>query len=112
MKKLFFLVAFGIAGYISAASPVNKKIHSAPEAKTKPVKKKINSQPKVNQEVKKSELLYRYEYGMGAVDTANGTCFTYGLYICLDDSDFCTFTPHNTGGTVPTTCLGEGNYQA
>ncbi len=50
---------------------------------------------------------------MGAVDTPNnGTCFTYGQYTCLDDDSYCTFTPHNTGGTVPTTCLGDGNYQA
>ncbi len=81
-------MVFGVSGYITTASPVNPEVNT------------------------KSKLLYRYEYGMGAVDIANGTCFTYGLYICSDDSSFCTFTPHNTGGTVPTTCLGEGNYQA
>lgn len=99
MKKLFFLVTLGFAGYVSAASPVENPVKETPQVK--------------ETSSKDESLRYKYYYGMGAVDTPNnGTCFTYGQYTCLDDDSYCTFTPHNTGGTVPTTCLGDGNYQA
>ena len=103
MKKIIFIAMLGFAGFLSAKTSVEKGLKIVDD-------NLVNSKMKVETSKK---VLYKYYYGMGAVDTPNnGTCFTYGQYTCLDDDSYCTFTPHNTGGTVPTTCLGDGNYQA
>ncbi|WP_241311309.1 hypothetical protein [Chryseobacterium arthrosphaerae] len=104
MKKIIFIVMLGFAGFLSAKSTVKNE--------PKIVNENVARDTKIETSNKES-LKYKYYYGMGAVDTPNnGTCFTYGQYTCLDDDSYCTFTPHNTGGTVPTTCLGDGTYQA
>lgn len=104
MKKLIFILSLGFTGLFSATSPIKNDL------------KIVNAISLDNNKVEantKENTIYKYYYGMGAVDTgSSGTCFTYGQYTCLDDDSYCTFTPHNTRGTVPTTCLGDGNYQA
>ena len=91
MKKLILFMLFGSFGIAQAATSNDLK------------EEKILENP------------YIYEYGYGAVDTANGTCYVYGKYIILaEDPRYYTFVAaesYSYIGMEPI-CFGGGQYLA
>ncbi len=91
MKKLILFMLFGSFGIAQAATSNDLK------------------------EEKALENPYIYEYGYGAVDTPNGTCYVYGKYVILaEDTRYYSFQPTpsiKTAGMEPI-CFGEGEYLA
>ncbi|MDV3751709.1 hypothetical protein [Elizabethkingia anophelis] len=97
MKKFLLVAAIGVAGIMSAAAPTKNDV-------------KENQQNYIKEA---KAFIYDYEYGYGAVDTPNGTCFVYGKYVYLEeDHNYYTFTPapRNSYVGMDPICADDGNY--
>ncbi|SHF07482.1 hypothetical protein [Chryseobacterium takakiae] len=109
MKKFFLSAFLGIASFMSANTGIVKNTPSII----------IEDKPSIKETtfrgIERPSPDYDYEYGMGAIQTANGTCFVYGTYIYLkSDHNYYTFVPAQPGtyvGMEPT-CTGSGTGMA
>ncbi|UOU99926.1 hypothetical protein MUU74_08220 [Chryseobacterium daecheongense] len=97
MKKLLVLAALGVAGFVSASTPIEKSQHSI-----------------LQDNSIRNPTGIIVTYGFGAVDTSDGTCFVPGTYWIDTNTGTTLFFPASlaTQSTYVINCTGEGSYLA